>query len=738
MQKKRIGVFIGGASLEKEVSFNSGRTVCDHLDVNLYDVIPLFYGSDKKLYMLPWKFLHRGKISDFELIIKKACENISWYSLKNFIDFAYLALHGKDGEDGNMQALLSFLQIPYSGSDVLATAMTSMKSFYEDILEVNRMNTPNSLVLTYPFEEQSAVTFANQVEFPVVVKPCSEGSSIGVSVANNNEELKRSINDICQLNFKLKDSSIIIQKKIAGAEFSCILLQERDLSWISLEPTEIVHKNENYFFNYIDKYLPGASLKHTPARFERSVIDDIKTTCVEVAKILNAKGILRVDGFVTRDNKVIILEANSFPGSAPSSFAFIQAAHNGMTHSDLINHIIGQVIHINSPNKLDFKPAKRVEMINKKKIAVVFGGNNAEKEVSLESGRNVIYKLSKNKYDIFPLFLSKDLKFYNILNIQLVCDSTEEIYLSIDSSQEIKLDDISQFDFLFIALHGGIGENGTLQGILNFFNVPYNGSNVLASSLCMDKGKTNEYLKKLGFNVPRGMIVEKCNLGDISKNWKIFEEKLERTNIKFPLVVKPHNDGSSYGIRICHNRKDFLEALDEVLFDGRDKCMIEEYVDAMELTVGVFGNSEIVVMAPSHAVKKSKILSLEEKFLPGDGENITPAPLSTDDVEFVKTTIGSIYRNLSCSGYARIDCFFIPADKEKNIEKRFVFLECNTLPALTPATCIFHQAAELGMRPGEFIEKIVELGFEWHSEIKKLDNFKICSMKDKQAGVATK
>ena len=204
----------------------------------------------------------------------------------------------------------------------------------------------------------------------------------------------------------------LVQKKIVGREFSCILVQEKKLSWTPLEPTEIVHKNKNYFFNYVDKYLPGASLKYTPARFKKTVIAKIKSICVDVANILDARGIIRIDGFVDSDDNIIILEANPFPGSAPSSFTFIQAAHNGMTHSDLINHIIEQAVYVNNPIESDFKPVRQVNMVKKKKIAVVLGGNNAEKDVSLESGRNVIYKLSRDRYDICPLFLSKDLKFY--------------------------------------------------------------------------------------------------------------------------------------------------------------------------------------------------------------------------------------------------------------------------------------------------------------------------------------
>jgi len=152
-------------------------------------------------------------------------------------------------------------------------------------------------------------------------------------------------------------------------------------------------------------------------------------------------------------------------------------------------------------------------------------------------------------------------------------------------------------------------------------------------------------------------------------------------------------------------------------------ALIEELITGMELTVGVLGNDEVQALMPSQTIVKGDLLSLEEKFLPGAGENQTPALLPVDDLEFVRSQIKAMYEAAGCRGYARIDCFFQSEIESPTGQRRVVLIEINTLPGMTPATCIFHQAAEDGMRPMEFIDKIIELGLQEHevSEIVSVD-----------------
>ena len=124
--------------------------------------------------------------------------------------------------------------------------------------------------------------------------------------------------------------------------------------------------------------------------------------------------------------------------------------------------------------------------------------------------------------------------------------------------------------------------------------------------------------------------------------------------------------------------------------------------------------SEGLRLPPSQAVAQKGILSIQEKFLPGAGENLTPASLPESAIALVQNTLKAAYEAVGCKGYVRIDCFYQQAHESLTGKERVVFLEFNTLPGLTPATCLFHQAAEVGIRPMEFIDIIIELGFENH------------------------
>ncbi len=119
----KVGVLLGGKSIEREVSFNSGRTICDHLDITLYEVIPLFQTAIGDLYILPWTFLYRGKIADFEHRLAIEAKKISWDDLPTCIDFMYIAVHGKYAEDGRLQAILELLKIPYLGTKIFGSAL---------------------------------------------------------------------------------------------------------------------------------------------------------------------------------------------------------------------------------------------------------------------------------------------------------------------------------------------------------------------------------------------------------------------------------------------------------------------------------------------------------------------------------------------------------------------------------------------------------------------------------------
>ncbi len=345
------------------------------------------------------------------------------------------------------------------------------------------------------------------------------------------------------------------------------------------------------------------------------------------------------------------------------------------------------------------------------KIAVLLGGDSNEREISLESGRNIVYKLSPSKYQVLPIFVTGERKLYRIDERMLVHNSTKEITNCLTDDMRIRLSDLPALvDFVFIALHGGVGENGCFQGALEMLGTPYNGSSVFASALCMNKYKANCFLRTQGFEVPKHLLIsrESWNQNKADCLAKI------RAELPNTVIVKPHDDGCSVMVSKATNDEQIAAAVEQLFAAGKHDAFIEECVSGMELTVGVMGNEHPIALPPSQALANAGILSIEEKFLPGAGENQTPAPLPATSLQLVQKTIAAAYKAVGCKGYARIDCFYQSAEISPTGSERVIILEFNTLPGVTPATVLFHQAAELGIRPTDFVDMIVELGFAEH------------------------
>ncbi len=715
MQRLRIGVLMGGKSIEREVSFNSGRTICDHLDTTLYDVIPLFQ-SKNDLFLLPWHFLHRGKITDFTHRLKTEAKKIIWDDLQTVIDFIYIAQHGRYAEDGILQGFLEVLSIPYLGSCVLSSAISMNKVIQKKLLCHANICVPEQINLTpkeikyYTQSSKKLLTLLAQknIPLPVIIKPYNEGSSLGISYVNKKKDLINAIQNASTIHDSCMQT-VVIEQYITGKEFTCVVLTDNNGNYTPLSPTEIIPEAGTNFFDYEQKYMPGRATKFTPARFEKKTITRIQETCVAVMQTLNFATMGRIDGFVKDTGDIVIIDPNTLSGMGPSSFIFNQAAENGMNHTQLINYLVKTEL-LNYGIDMNKYQKNIIRNFEKKmRIAVLFGGDSNEREISLESGRNVVYKLSKQTYDVIPIFADQDMKLHTITNAQLVRNSTKEITASLTKDQIIAWNDLPQtVDFVFIALHGGKGENGSVQGTLKMLELPYNGSSVLCSALCMDKFKTNEFLYNEDFDIPQHKLVYK-------------NDRSRTVSMPFPLIAKPHNDGCSIFVQKVTNQKELEKALNTI-FEKKEHALIEEYIHGTELTVGVIGNDNPQVLPPTEVIRKHDILSLQEKFLPGSGENQTPATLPKHALQLIKQTIKKAYIALNCKGYARIDCFYQTKKESPTKKERVVIIEVNTLPALTPATCIFHQAAEIGMRPMDFIDHIIELGLQEHSIVKEKQN----------------
>jgi len=296
---------------------------------------------------------------------------------------------------------------------------------------------------------------------------------------------------------------------------------------------------------------------------------------------------------------------------------------------------------------------------------------------------------------------------------------------------------------VFIALHGRPGEDGAVQEHLEKVGLTYNGSGKESSSITIDKFRTNEILMKHGFLAAKHCLIS-------NDDWKNNKEKIKQTlknDYIYPLIAKPVDDGCSRSaVKMIKSFEEFeafatlifrttetfdakaaevLHIKDKEEFPQKQVLLVEELISKngakhfLEITGGMLtklnakGEVEYEVFEASEALASGEILSLEEKFLAGQGQNITPARYSRDEKERqlisnkVKETLGAAAKVLNIVGYCRIDAFVRIFDVN-HVE--VIFIEVNSLPGMTPATCIYHQAAINGYKPYSFIDRILDFG----------------------------
>ena len=412
------------------------------------------------------------------------------------------------------------------------------------------------------------------------------------------------------------------------------------------------------------------------------------------------------------------------------------------------------------------------------RAAVIMGGYSSERHISVESGRNIYEKLSSSsKYAPLPVFLTgnnDEHQLYHIpVNLMLkdnaddirekaehfsvhevireimnLCENITSKYTDAQSvlqPRKISYTDLAEIaDEVFIALHGRPGEDGSLQRELEKVGLPYNGSGPDASQVTIDKFKTNEILRKNGFLVANHHLAKEID-------WMTDPMKFLDTicgNFTFPFIAKPVDDGCSSAVKIIRSREE-LEAYVRLAFRStneidpslaaklkikpkeefpvKQNILFEDLIQSngaqrfIEITGGMLtamdenGKRSYEVFEASEALSEGDVLSLEEKFLAGQGQNITPARYSAQPDEnklissVVKMELEKAAKVLNIEGYARIDAFVRIFSQEK---VEVIFIEVNSLPGMTPATCIFHQAAIAHYRPYEFIDKILDFGMK--------------------------
>ena len=295
-QKNSVAVLMGGLSAEREISLKTGNAVLEALKRLGYPAFSIDVGRD-------------------------LAARLTWQGAKQ----AFIALHGRYGEDGKVQGMLEMMNIPYTGSGVLASSMAMDKVVTKKLLIFHGLPTPAFTELRRADAEKPS--FAGCPSFPVVVKPAREGSTIGISRADNDDQLRQGLAAAFEY-----DDLVLVEEFIEGREVTVGVLDGTALPIVEVVP-------EAGFYDYAAKYTSGRTKYLLPAPLSESLTRRIQQTAVEVFRILDCSGAARVD-FMVRGEEFFCLEVNTIPGMTETSLLPKAAGAAGLSFDDLVERIL--------------------------------------------------------------------------------------------------------------------------------------------------------------------------------------------------------------------------------------------------------------------------------------------------------------------------------------------------------------------------------------------------------------
>ena len=784
----KISLICGGPSPERGISLNSARSVMDHLGSEDIEIVPFYLDAEKRPYRISRAQLYSNTPSDFDFKLKETAAELSTSQFVRALadtDIVFPVMHGAYGEDGGIQKFLEKHRIPYIGSSATVCKKAFDKFTANEYLrEQGFFTLPSVLLKLYGDDHADIVKnfFKQHGIRRAIVKPASGGSSIGVfSVSTPEEALEK----VRLLFGKRMDTRVVVEKFAEGTEFTTIILQNRFGMPVALPPSEIeTDYSEHQIFGFRKKYLPSRHVTyHCPPRFPDETIEKIQAQAEQLFALFGMQDFARFDGFVLPSGEIWFCDFNMISGMEQNSFLFQQGARVGLTHADILHYILERSCQKYGISLPDTRALKRA---GRKAVSILFGGPTSERQVSLMSGTNVWLKLrASQQYEPHPYLLDTDgttiwkLPYHLTLNhtVEEVSENcknypgAKERLTAYEDRARLRLGfaagkDAEEFfdpkkmtfdelfeesDFVFNALHGGNGENGTLQLELAQHKIPFNGPGARTSKLCMDKWATAEYVRRSkidGVGATVGTITgTKALVGMNEKAIGKFWSGTKRTLSARSLVVKPRSDGCSTGIVHLYSAADLSAYLQlmknrsphahlgtfknqtsiiEMPPEAPEYLIFERFVETdilrvrnntlkharksgfVEITVGVVERSGgIHALNPSITVAEGEVLSVEEKFQGGTGVNLTPPPpsiMKPSVVGKIRERIEKLAKEIGIAGYSRIDAFANCSTGE------LLIIEINTLPGLTPSTVLYHQALaeKPPMYPRELLETLIK------------------------------
>jgi D-alanine-D-alanine ligase len=334
------------------------------------------------------------------------------------------------------------------------------------------------------------------------------------------------------------------------------------------------------------------------------------------------------------------------------------------------------------------------------KITMLMGGTSSERDVSLATGVRVTEALRSRGHQVTPVDPARgpigDDEYRALASGTVVRaappsqDALRQMAREALPRLVTTLPRQGETDVVFLGLHGGSGEDGTIQALLDLTGVPYTGSGHLASGLALDKDVSKHLFRQAGVT---------------TADWLLAPATIEevRAELGFPVIVKPANEGSTVGLSIVKEPEQLQPAIDEALRFDR-QVMIEQFIAGRELTVGILGG---VALPVGEIIPKHEIYDYECKYTAGMAEEKFPADLTAVEAARIQREAINAFHALKLSGYARIDF-------RMSTKGTFFCLEANTLPGMTQTSLIPQAAAAAGISFPELCDRIVQLALERH------------------------
>jgi len=329
MPKLKVAVLMGGDSSEREISLWTGEQILKALDPARYEVFPLDTATDKNIVSRPMVGSSMTYTTESGTAVVTGLAQLPLVDPETRPDVVLIALHGPGGEDGTIQGMLELLNLPYTGSKVLASALAMDKAMTKRVLTAGGVRMPRDVTLRSPSDPRLADL--PTLGLPVVVKPNTQGSTIGMSIVREESEFAEAFDKAFRY-----DSVVIVEQYIAGTEISAPIIGNDELEILPI--VEIVPQKG--FYDYEAKYTPGKTDEFCPARIASSVTNEARSLARLSHELLGCRGMSRTDMIVDQEGKPWVLEVNTIPGMTPLSILPLAASVAGYSFSGLLDRLI--------------------------------------------------------------------------------------------------------------------------------------------------------------------------------------------------------------------------------------------------------------------------------------------------------------------------------------------------------------------------------------------------------------